>query len=58
MIYIYEVSFFRFWLYVAFYLIVAGSIIGGIYSAVSADDAMTICQQTHSYDACFQALNR
>jgi len=24
----------------------------------SKDDAMAVCQLSHSYDACFQALNR
>jgi len=25
---------------------------------LSSDDAMTVCQLSHSYDTCFQAMNR
>jgi len=58
MIYIYEISFFRFWLYVAFYIGLAGMFVFGIMSAVNEPDAMEICQQTHSFDTCFEGLNR
>jgi hypothetical protein len=29
-----------------------------LLNALTTDDAMTQCQKTHSYDVCFQQLNR
>lgn len=28
----------------------------GVYSAMSADDAMAVCQRTYSFNTCFEAL--
>lgn len=39
-----------------FNALIIGGMIYGVYSALSADDAMSVCQRTYSYATCFEAL--
>lgn len=49
----------RFTLTLIFYGLLCYGFYQGISSAINAPDAMEVCQSSgHSFDACFQALNR
>ena len=42
---------------IMFYFLLAVTVMS-LVSLFSSDEAMTKCQQKHSYDTCFQILNR
>lgn len=42
---------------IMFYILLALTVLS-VVNLFSADEAMTQCQKTHSYDTCFQLLNR
>lgn len=49
----------QFWLVLIFYCAIGYGMYQGVMSAWNAPDAMDVCQsQGHSFDTCFQALNR